>query len=159
PRPRFSRVFSRTRTRTRTRTTGQSTVAVGRSEGKRIGKMPHFMRFAVAQEDFHDVEADLYLRLLEQAQIIQRTLGKQPALARIDRSRRAHPVFRRTRLDLHEHQAVVVAKYKVNLSAFRTEIRRQEFQPEFSKMIPRGPLTGFPVTQVKRLRGSEEPRF
>src|SRR5437868_3331375 len=100
--------------------------------------MPNLTDGAVLEQDFNDVEADFDSRIFEQAQVIERSLGKQPLFRGIDRGGRTIPILGRTRFDFDENQAILVAENEVDFPAARSKIGREISEPRFFEIFKRG---------------------
>lgn len=94
---------------------------------KRVRQMAHFTYDTVLQQHLHDVKAHLHFGVLEQFQVIQTTLRKKPALARIHRGSRTDPIFGGTRLYLHKDQAILIAEDEIYFAPVRAKIGRKKF--------------------------------
>ena len=121
--------------------------------------MAHFAHPAVLQEHFHNVEADLYLWVLQQAQVIQRGPREPPSPLLIHRCGWPRPFLGGASLDLDEHEAVVIAEDKVYLAAWRAEIGGEELQALAFELLFGGPLAQFAVAEVERLFRPAQPGF
>ena len=76
----------------------RSAIPIRLRQRESVRQMPHLAHFPITQQDFHDVETNLHLRMLQELQVIERGLRKQPAFARVHRGGGARPVFGGTRL-------------------------------------------------------------
>src|SRR5438876_6864147 len=85
-------------------------IAVGPFHRKGIRQMTHLMHQAFLQEHLNDIEPDFHLGIVEQPQIVKRRACEPAAPVRIDRGRRAHPIFRRPGLNFDKYQAIAVAE-------------------------------------------------
>jgi len=112
--------------------------------------MPDFAHLAVRQQHFNDVEADFYLRILEQFQIIERTLRNESAFADIHSGGRAGPFFGRTRLYLDKHETVPVAEDEIDFATVGAEICGEEFESELLEMCLGCTLTQCASLKVRR---------
>src|SRR6185437_7586267 len=134
-------------------------VAVRRRKRERVRQMADLAHRAIAQQYFHDVEADLHGRVMKQPDVIQRRPRQTPALVCIHGGGGSGPVFGGTRLDLDENKAIAVAKDQINFAAWRTEVGGEKFQPDPAQMFFRGFLAEFAPPQVLGLPVGNERRL
>ena len=121
--------------------------------------MAHLALRAVGEQDLDDVEADFHLRVVQQLQLVERGLRKQPPLARVHGGGGPRPFFRGTRLHLHKHQALAVAEDEINLTTRTAEIRREKPQSQPLQMPFVGALAQPAPAQMLRLRFTGETGF
>ena len=113
--------------------------------------MAHFTNLPVREQDFHNIKADLNLRILDESQIIQRGLGNPPPLPRIHSGRRTNPILGRPRFYFYKGKAITFLKYQVDLSTRRAKICREKFQSEPLEIFPGRALAQFAALLRDRL--------
>jgi len=152
---------------------GVSAVTVRGGEGESVGEMTDFPHRAVLQQHFHDVKTNFYGRIFQKAQVVQRALGKSPALARVHPRGGTLPIFRGTGFDFNENQTICtlsrkhfadafwagVPENQINLPTLGTEIGGEEFQALPLQKPLRRPLPQFATSQMFWLRLASETRF
>jgi hypothetical protein len=137
----------------------RSSVAVGLGEGEGVGEVADFADGAVGEEDFHDVEADFYLGIFEAAEVIERSLGEQPAFARVHGGGGAGPVLGGAGLDLDEDEAVGVAEDEVGFAAFGAEVGGEVLEAGLLEIFFGGALAQGAAPQIFRYYLARQARF
>ena len=84
------------------------------------------MDHAGFQQYLDNIEPDLYLRILEQPQVVQRSARQPAAPLGLHRGGRARPIFRGARFDFDKRQAILIPKDQIHFSAFRAEVGGEE---------------------------------
>src|SRR4051794_7440490 len=120
-----------------------------------VGQMANLTNLAIVEQDFHDIEADVYLRAFKEGQVIEGALGNQALLAEINGFGGTHPVLGRAGFNFHENEAVSVSKHEVNLAATRAEVGGKEFQAGLLQVAPGRPFPKRSQAQVQRGRGAQ----
>src|SRR4051812_27910054 len=87
------------------------------------------------QEDLDYVEANFYLRISHQSQIIEGGARKALASLFVHCRRGPHPFFGRSGFDFYEHQTIVLLENQVHFSARRAEIGHEEFETASLQML------------------------
>jgi len=82
----------------------------------------------VFQEDLDYVEANFYLRISHQSQIIEGGARKALASLFVHGRRGPHPLFGRASFDFDKDKAILLLKDQVNFSARRAEIGHEKFE-------------------------------
>ena len=121
--------------------------------------MADFADGAVAEQDFHDVEPDFHLGILQKPQVIEGALRKEPFFSRIHRGGGPGPILGGPRFHLYKNEAIVVAKDEIDFSPARAKICGQEFQPESLQMLFGGALAQITSAEVFRRRVALTPRL
>ena len=121
--------------------------------------MPHLRHCAVAQQHFHDVEAEFYLWIFQEPQIVERGGGEEFFLARIYGVGGARPVFGGTCFHLNETEAVAIPKNQINLAAFGAEVGGEKFQASGLQEFFRREFAEFAAPQMLRLGLAGEAGF
>jgi hypothetical protein len=121
-----------------------------------MANLPHL---PVKQQHLHDVEAQFHLRVFQQAQVIQCVACEPTSPIRIHGRGRPRPLFRRTRFDLYEYEAIRVAEDQIGFATRRAEIGGEELQAEPPQMFSGRALAEFAEAQMPRLFGPAPQRF
>src|SRR2546421_10291309 len=112
--------------------------------------MPHLAHAPIAEQHFDNVKTNLNLRIVQQPQIIKRSLSQQTAFARIDGSGGARPIFGRKGFDLNEYQAIFIAKDEVHLPAMGAEGSGEKLKTQLLKMVAGGLFPQTSALQMQR---------